>query len=558
MSLGVVVTSVLGLQPLAGRGLPLAMLALGLLAGWVSYRGVPGAVVDGPRWLATVGAVTLGMGALATAVTVGLALWLPVGAYDAIGYRLPAVAQWLDAGAWTWVAGDDPLRNGYPLGLELIEAALFAGFGSPAAVDAVASLFVVAGALALFGFAQRLPRGAGALAAGLFLLVPMHLLNAPSGYADAAFAGAMACLVIAVARLELNEAAWTELGLAAAWTMALKPHGIAYAGLALALAMVRRARTWRDPIKPALLASAGLVFAARNVVREANPIYPVEVRIGGRVVFPGRESLDAILTPSFNVPPELTALPSWLRPLWVWVQPYGPARSFDDRLAGFGYAFLLVALPATGFLVFNARSALARAFFVLLALSVACWLIQPLSFWPRFSSWLWAAGALAIALTVSQLIAAGRPKLALAITLSTLLLALPEAAFAIAHVKRLDQLAPWNMPARERLAKLAKLNPLFVERALVGKRDVCRTPWRLGTDDANLDGVAAQLMPRPRVHVIDSEPLSRALADASARGCADLIVIGDNPIAAHSHRVERLRAFGVVSLLSVTPAEVTP
>ncbi|MET0286635.1 MAG: hypothetical protein ABW352_19290 [Polyangiales bacterium] len=559
VSLGVVVTSVLGLEPLAGRAGSLALLAAGLVAAGASLRGARVHAAAGPRWLATVGGLTLAVGALATAVTVGLALWLPVGAYDAIGYRLPAVAQWLDAGAWSWVAGDDPLRNGYPLGLELIEAALWAGFGSPFAVDAVASVFVVAGAAALFGFAQRLPRGAGALAAGLFLLVPMHLLNAPSGYADAAFAGAMACLVVAVARLERDEAAWSELGVAAAWTMALKPHGIAYAGLALLVAVWRRARTWRDPMKAAAIASTGLVFALRNVVREGNPIYPVEVRIAGRVVLPGRESLDAILTPTFNVPAELTALPSWLRPLWVWLQPYGPARSFDDRFAGFGYAFVLVALPATGWLLLRARGEYARAFFVLLAVSAVCWLVQPMSFWPRFSSWLWAAGAIAIALTVSQLIEAGRSGWALAVCALAVALAVPEAAYALAHVKSLDRLALWNMPPRERLAKLAKIEPAFVERALAGKRDVCRSEWRLGTDDANLDGVVAQLSPRPRMHVIDSTPLSRALADSAARGCDALIVIGDNPLASQPlHLVERLRAFGEVSLVPVTQTEVTP
>ncbi|HEX5659330.1 MAG TPA: hypothetical protein VFX59_19180 [Polyangiales bacterium] len=500
--------------------------------------------------------MTLGVGGLATAVTIALALWLPVGAYDAIGYRLPAIAQWLDAGGWSWVAGDDPLRNGYPLGLELVEAALFAGFRSAAGVDVVSSLFVVAGALALLGFGQRLPRGAGALAAGLFLLVPMHLLNAPSGYADAAFAGAMACLLVAVARLELREPAWADLGLAAAWTMALKPHGIAYAGLALTVAVLRRARGWRDPVKAAAIAGTGLVFALRNVVREANPIYPVEVRVAGRVWLPGRESLDAILTPSFNVPAELSALPSWLRPLWVWLQPYGPARSFDDRLAGFGYAFALVALPAIGWLVLSARSELARAFFVLLALSFVCWLIQPLSFWPRFTSWLWAAGAIAIAITVSEL-SGSRPRLALGIVALALLCALPEAAYALAHVKTANVLALWNVPPRARLAKLAKIELSFVERALAGKHDVCRTPWRLGTDDANLDGVVAQLSPRPRMHVIETEPLPRALADSAARGCTALIVIGDNPIAAQ-HRAERVRAFGMVSLLPVTQTEVTP
>jgi hypothetical protein len=273
-------------------------------------------------------------------------------------------------------------------------------------------------------------------------------------------------------------------------------------------------------------------------------------------VLPGRESLDTILTPAFNVPAELSSMPTFLRPLWVWLQPHGPARSYDDRLAGFGYAFVLVALPAMGWLVLRARGDVARAFFVLLALSFACWVLQPFSFWPRFTSWLWGAGALAVALTVSQLVARGRTQLALAVTLLSLSLALPEAAYALAHVKSLDKLALWNMSARERLARLSEMQPAFVDDVLAGKPDVCRTPWRLGTDDANLDGVAAQLTPRPRVHVIFSAPLSRALADSAARGCDALIVIGDNPLADRAGA--RVRAIGTVSVIPVPEAEVTP
>ncbi|HEY6880965.1 MAG TPA: hypothetical protein VI299_23230 [Polyangiales bacterium] len=498
-------------------------------------------------------------------MTIVLALSLPVGAYDAIGYRLPAVAQWLDAGGFAWVVGDDPLRNGYPLGLELIEATLFAGFASPRAVDAVASVFLIAGALALLGFGRRLalPTGASELAAGLFLLVPMHLLNAPSGYADAAFAGAMVCTLIAVARLELRDNAWTDLGIAAAWTMALKPHGIAYAGLALAVAGVRRARTWRDPMKCALIAGTGTAFAVRNVLIAKNPLYPLEVRIAGKVVLPGREPLDGILTPAFNVPAELASLPSWLRPLWVWLQPHGPARSYDDRLAGLGYAFVLLALPAMLWLVLRARGEVPRAFSVLLALSGACFALQPLSFWSRFTSWLWGAGALALALLVGQLIELGRARLALALVVMSLHLAVPEAAYALAHVKSLHKLALWDMSPSERLARLSELEPAFIDRALANKSNVCRTPWRLGTDDANLDGVVAQLSPRPRMHVVASRPLSRALSDAAARGCDALIVIGDNPIAERAPSqwaaaIERVRAFGIVSLIPVSKLEVTP
>ena len=96
----------------------------------------------------------------------------------------------------------------------------------------------------------------------------------------------------------------------------------------------------------------------------------------------------------------------------------------------------------------------------------------------------------------------GRAGSALALALLALLVAIPEAVYALAHVKRLDQhglslLADDRITA---LARVAGVDAGFVRRALCDKRDVCRTPWRLGTDDANLDGIVAQLSPRPRMH----------------------------------------------------------
>ena len=661
--LAVVGLSVAGLKPLAGRTMSVRILVLAAFAACLVFglslggsrlraRAAEASVGEasllaraaelhgaplGP-WLRGVGWGVLGVGLLTTLGAWLLAWLLPVGAYDALGYRLPAVAQWLDAGAVAWVVGDDPLRNGYPLGLEVVEAALFRALGVASAVDCVASAFVLAGAAALAGFARRLgvPRALAALAAGLFLLVPMHLLNAPSGYADAAFAGALVACLIAVARwvavdLDTEQphaatearltrvtheqlAARFDLGLTAALVIALKPHGLAFVALALALGLGLRCRTAglrRAAAEfglPLALAAPGLFFAVRNVVVTGNPLYPLELRVGGHLLLRGEGSLDGILTPTFNVPAQLAALPSWLRPLWVWLQPYGPATEFDDRLAGFGYAFVLLGLPALvwGGSAWGARlhqaclrsrargrastspartqsapatSALARTLAALPGLRPAalrglsvvggltfvCWLVQPFAFWPRFTSWLWGAAALSLSLLLSALVEQGRGRGALAIALALALLALPEALYALAHVKRIDQLGLLllEQDAITSLSRVAGVDAGFVRRVLVGKRDVCRTPWRLGTDDANIDGVAAQLVPRPRVHVLKQDRFSSLIAAARERGCDQLIVIGDNPVLASApsswaRRFETVTAFGSCRLVPVLSAEVTP
>ncbi|MDB4974922.1 MAG: hypothetical protein JWN48_3263 [Myxococcaceae bacterium] len=595
---GVVLTSVLGLSPLGSRAAALTLLTLALAVACAVLIGQhagrqralppvprdrrPGRGPASDRARRAVGRVALavaGSGALVACAGFGLALALPVGAYDALGYRLPAVVQWLDAGALVWVAGDDPLRNGYPLGLEVIEAVSFRALAAPDAVDACAYLFLLAGAGSLAGYARTLglTRPLAALTAALFLLVPIHILNAPSGYADAAFAGAVVALFIALARwVEVaRRSPWLlcELGVSAGWVIALKPHGFAFAAVALGLGLWLRGRraglgrASREGAAACALAAPGLFFAARNLVQIGNPIYPLELRIGSRVLLPGPSSLASILTPDANVPSELAALPSFLRPLWVWLQPHGPARSFDDRLAGLGYAFVLLGLPALLWLMGRAyRSRVQQpGLGALLSATWLCWLLQPLSFWSRFTSWLWGAAALAIALGLHALLESGRGRSALVLSCSIFLLTLPEALYALHHVKRLERfgLTLLRDDSLTALTRVAGVDRSFVERELVGKRDVCRSAWRLGTDDANLDGVVAQLSPRPRMHVFQDAPVSGLLAEARAHGCDQLMIIG-NPNwfrrlpPGLRQRAVSATAFGSLSLLPVLSAEVIP
>ena len=625
MYVAVVVASALGLRPLASRFSAASILGLGFgLGGWIAWRlgcsdqsedvrlaeseherehehgesrvrarararvrlgegGIFGSdtgngagVGRGLRLVALGGAWA---GLAATGLGFLLAVLLPVGAYDALGYRLPAVAQWLDAGAVVWVAGDDLLRNGYPLALEVIAALTFRALGSAALVDAVAHLFVLAGALALAGYARQLgvSRAVSGLTAGLFLLVPMHLLNAPSGYADAAFAGCLVLFFVALARwveaAHPSRALLAELGMAAALSIALKPHGFAFVGVSLVCAscfcwwLKGARRTALELGAVTALALPGLYFALRNLRHTGNPIYPLELRVAGHVLLRGKSSLDTLLTPDSNVPAQLLALPSWLRPFWVWLQPYGPARTYDDRLAGFGYAFVLVGVPALCWLALHAIRVRREqpGLGLVLGLTSLCWLLQPFSFWPRFSSWLWGSAALAIALSITALSETGRYPRALALASCTLLIALPEALYALHHVKRLDELG-LTLLAQDSLTQLVRISTIdgsFVQRELAGHSDVCRTPWQLGTDDANLDGVVAQLQPRPRLHVIAKAPFQAQLAAARARGCRQLIVIGDNPMLAHvppslKQRVAQATAFGSVHLIPVLSAEVIP
>ena len=108
----------------------------------------------------------------------------------------------------------------------------------------------------------------------------------------------------------------------------------------------------------------------------------------------------------------------------------------------------------------------------------------------------------------------------------------PEAAYALAHVKNVNRhgLVLWNAESLDALARVSGIKPAFIRTELAGKRHVCRTPWVLGTDDANIDGIVAQLTPRPRMHVIEEDRWDRLAGAVAKAGCDALIVIGESPL----------------------------
>jgi hypothetical protein len=570
--------SALGLRPFGGPLFPWLAAVLGAVAGglltarhrvWPEYARQVGNEL-GSTSAERVAVLPIAAFSVLAALTLGamavLAVLGPVGAYDAIGYRLPAVAQWLDVGAVAWVPGDDMLRNGYPLALEVLEAALSVATDSMAGVEVLGVTFLALGSLALATEARALGASQTAAAAGaaLFALVPMHVLNAPSGYADTPFSAALVTLIFTAARFARGDADFALrilLGVSAGFTIAFKPPGIAFAGIVLGLASILRRRhtglgeTARALVVPLVVLVPGLFFLVRNIVVAHNPLYPLEVRAFGQVIFPGEGSLDGILTPDANVPKALRALPRLLRTPSVWLQLHGPARAFDERLAGLGYAFPGAALPALAvvlWLGFKRRIALRGLGFITVCTALL-FAIQPFSFWPRFTTWLWGAGAYALVLGFDAL-SVKRARVASALVTALALAVGSEALYALAHVKYIGLFGRglWHGDAPQRLADASGVSAEFVRTTLVGRKNVCRTGWTDGTDDANLDGIVAQLKPRPHMHVVFATAWSEAEEQMRSFGCDELIAIGQSPLRGglpDTLRVRPARAFGFVDVI---------
>ncbi len=588
----VVLSSALGARPLAHRD-----AALGLLSGaaaltfWLARLALraqdsrePDSGLVPPPPL--VGAARLAAralcaaGALAFALGVLCASTLPVVAYDALAYRLPVIAQWLDAGRIAWVVSDDPVRNGYPLGQEAVSAVLAAATGSLRFASTTSFVYVAAGALAIFASARAagVRRELAAAASAVFVLVPMMLLNAASGYVDAAFAGASVALLCCTALLARaprpDPLLLAATGMAAAHALALKGTGLGFVALcALALVVVRAwnargqalrlASTVRWTSTALAWSAPGLFWAARNLVHTGNPLWPVEIRVAGHTLLRGVGSMDAILDTAHNTPPQLRALGPLGRVLHSWLQWSGPALDFDSRLAGLGYAWPLLALPAIGFVMAGrrrrgreGRSLLA----LVVVLSAACFALQPMSWWPRYTLWLWGAGALAIAIAAETLVGAGRHAWLSAWLAAGAVVCIAEGAVAVTHAKDAKvAVQRWLAAgagtrafydARHAINATAWIAPEFWALGVERHPDVCRGAWKPATDNANLDGVFAQLTPRPRVHVLadGAGDWPRLRSDWQATGCPQLLLLAGSPVLTYAARdpgvsVERAVAF---------------
>jgi hypothetical protein len=576
----VVGLSGLGARPLASRAAAAALLVAGVAGAVALASFARRAHPSGPRasWpepspalphAARRWARVLGWAALfAFALGVWAALALPIIAYDALGYRLPVIAQWLDAGRVAWVTSDDPVRNGYPLGQEAISAVVVAATAQMRCASATSFVFVAAGALSIAwlaeasGVSRALARAAGAL----FVLAPATILNAPSGYVDAAFAGAVVALFCTAALWWSRQDPWRACaaGMAAAHVLALKGTGIAFAAViagCLALASLWRARgaspaSRRAAVRGALLAAVcalpGAFWVLRNVVHTGNPLWPMEIKVAGHTLFHGVASMDAVLSAASNTPHELAHLPEFARIAYVWLQVHGSAIDFDERLAGLGWAFPFAALPAlVARAVAGARErrehgAVApgdAALFLITLMAAGCFALQPLRWWPRYSLWLWGPGALALASCADAALRAGRTR-ALGVGLALVAtLAVAEGAFASVHAKGAHLALARRFGAghaagasitdpRQALNAAKWVAPKFWDLGIERDGDVCRGAWKPATDNANLDGVWAQLELRPRVHVVPDDDADWQEVRAAWRkaGCARLLLLHGSPV----------------------------
>jgi hypothetical protein len=362
--------------------------------------------------------------------------------WDGLYYHIPAIHEWVARGHIEFLDGfpDLPFVN-YPMAVEANTFLMYEAHRSSRLVDASNLWYWPMAFFAVVVVADRLgvrgawPWLAGALLAGAPLLVGQSV----SCYVDAGFAASVMAGIAAstlfvfpgregASRLWLGVLWGASLGL----VLGAKGTGVVLAPVVV-LAVLGVVSVREAPRREALRAwGAGLVVAlavggywyVRNAYNTGNPLYPIQLKLGARVLRPGYDPSD--LTRA-QLPDWLAQVPAPLRVPFAWLQRDAPIQGYDP-IGGLGYLWPVAELPAVIVLLAlglrrGSDPGRGRLFFV----AGVCFLllaVQPAPWWARFTLWLHVLGLPFLALGLAR-VSAGR-------TLSRRALALAVAGLVVA------------------------------------------------------------------------------------------------------------------------------
>jgi hypothetical protein len=369
-------------------------------------------------------------------------LWLlavrrPSYDWDGLYYHLPAIHEWVLRGRIAWLDGfpDVPFVN-YPMAIEAHTFFTYQILGIDRLGDALNLWFWPMAFLAVVVTSGLLgARGAwrwlsGALLAG----APVLVAQSVTSYVDP---GAAACVMAAVAATLLlvfregRDLGWRILLWGASLGLVLGSKGTGVVMVPVFAVAVIGGCLWREGwsrwpvwlrrVALGLLITAGTggYWYLRNAYHTGNPVYPIEVRFGARVLVPG---YDAAGMMNNEIPDWLARFPPVLRVPVAWLQLDAPIQGYAPT-GGLGYVWLLAGLPAVAILAgrsFRDRSAASRRElrFALILVSLLL-IVQPAPWWARFTLWIHVL-ALPCLVRVMQVLSSSRAYWRAALSLGAL------------------------------------------------------------------------------------------------------------------------------------------
>ena len=383
-------------------------------------------------------------------VVVQAGLKLPEVSWDALAQHGASAAAWLQNRGIGIVHTDDYWLNVYPMNTEVAYFWQLAILHRDNLLSLSQFPYALLGGLATYvlarGWGAR--RVGAALAGCCYLLVPNTIVQARTAYVDVAFCSLFltALALWDAARARGSWGRWLLFGTALGLVAGTKPTGLLYGGLlgiaSLLWPQVRtvaararravgsggpapsaapggaaggavdggpsRAETvvggragapptavhwgWRLALALGPCLVFGLRWYLRTLLAYGNPMYPFPLALHGHVLFPGTLPLSHIVNGS--TPPQYRNKPDWymIRMGWLGLhlnQWYVSAQGW------LGTAWPYVEAPALAlWILWGSRRAGAWPAITVTLVSFA---FQPLNWWPRYTLFLPALGAAALA-----------------------------------------------------------------------------------------------------------------------------------------------------------------
>ncbi len=276
--------------------------------------------------------------AIATAVLLLALLWtlwlglvLPPTDWDGLAQNLPMAAFHIQNGDIAPI--ETPYRGirAYPQGGALLLAYTMLLSGSDAAVDLAQFPFWLMGTLAVYALARKLRASRASALAGalLFAAAPVVMLQARTAYFD----------------LEVAAIALAALALLLDQQVGLRSRALV-AGAAAGLLAGRIPRRTAGAAVAVYLGAAlvlGGCWYAWNIAGYQNPLWPMQLDLGGRTILPGVWTSGTFYE---GAAPELIAARPYLSSLMtIWREPTARYAA-DVRLGGLGPLWFALGLPA--------------------------------------------------------------------------------------------------------------------------------------------------------------------------------------------------------------------
>jgi len=484
-------------------------------------------------------------GAVCWAVSLWARLWVLAyqrASYDWDGlyYHIPAIHEWVLTGRVRWLDTypDVPFVN-YPMGIEAHTFLMHQLFGVSQLVDACNLWYWPLAFFAVIVLAGRLgARGPWRwFAAALLAGAPVMVCQSVTSYTDPASASCVMAAVAASALLVFHEDGtpwWTALlwGASIGLVLGSKGTGVPMSAAivtavvaGMALRHGKQGLVGRLPViavGACVMLAVGGYWYARNAYHTGNPVYPVQVKFGARVLIEGYDS--ARFTTN-NQPAWLMRFPAAIRGPVSWLQLDAPIQGYAP-IGGLGYIWPVAGIPS---ILLVATWALRRRpgvdpAEVALAMGVVLGLliVQPAMWWSRFIIWVHVLGLACLGLVLHRASVARltlvRP-LAWACALAVVTLAAWESERTLAIEEARGRVESGRAHAKYASAE-QMLFPGLADtpgmREVFASTAIARSEWgRAGT---LLGGILALPLGQRQIHLLPPHPREEELVRLESAG----------------------------------------